>query len=168
MVSDASLAGVPTAAVVALKNPSIRVTVIDRDAFRIRRWNSSHLPLDEPGLHNIVRITRDGSKEPPRKPNLFFSTETAKCISEADMVFICVNTNTKISGIGAGFATDMTAMESAIREVAINAKSRAILVEKSTVPCRTAKLVKEIVSFHNSSSVMRREVERPKTVDCRC
>jgi UDPglucose 6-dehydrogenase len=148
--------------VIALKNPSLRVTVIDRDAFRIRRWKSAHLPLHEPGLIDIVRATRDGLKElgadasdggrgttstTARRPNLFFSTDTAKCIAEADVIFICVNTNTKMSGIGAGLATDMTALESAVREVAVNAKSRAILVEKSTVPCRTASLVKEIVSF---------------------
>ncbi|KAF2753410.1 nucleotide sugar dehydrogenase [Pseudovirgaria hyperparasitica] len=163
----AGYVGVPTAAVIALKNPSLRVTVIDRDERRIRRWNSTHLPLSEPGLNELVRITRDGCKfswshkEKPkavtasfeqdveeqaiRTPNLNFSTETAKWIATADMIFICVNTGTKTSGVGAGSATDMTAFEGVVREIAANSKTGAILVEKSTVPCRTAKFVQDIL-----------------------
>ncbi|OCK83769.1 UDP-glucose dehydrogenase [Lepidopterella palustris CBS 459.81] len=160
----AGYVGVPTAAVIALKNPFLRVTVVDRDEFRIRRWNSAHLPIDESGLSEVVRITRDGSKAcsmdavepslprqnggasiPARRPNLIFTTQTAKSIAEADMIFICVNTPTKMTGLGKGYATDMTAVESVVKEVAANAKTDAILVEKSTVPCRTAKLVQDIL-----------------------
>ncbi len=80
-----------------------------------------------------------------RVPNLFFSTDSPKHLAEADMIFIGVNTPTKTFGIGAGCATDMTAIEGATRDIARYAKAGAILVEKSTVPCRTARLVQEIV-----------------------
>lgn len=80
-----------------------------------------------------------------RKPNLTFTTSLVKTIAEADMIFICVNTPTKTYGLGAGSATDMTAVESVVKDVAINAKQGAILVEKSTMPCMTAKLIQKIV-----------------------
>jgi UDPglucose 6-dehydrogenase len=82
---------------------------------------------------------------PARPPNLFFSTEVSRCISEADIVLIAINTPTKARGVGAGRATDMTALEAVTREVALHAKDGAILVEKSTVPCRTADLIAETV-----------------------
>lgn len=132
---------------------------MDKDPFRIRKWNSQHPPIHEPGLNDIVRVARDGTNAttvkvdddstielPARKPNLFFSTEVAKCVSEADIVFLSVNTNTKISGIGAGSATNMVALEGATRDIAIAAKPGAIIVEKSTVPCRTAQIVRDTVS----------------------
>jgi UDPglucose 6-dehydrogenase len=83
---------------------------------------------------------------PRRQPNLFFSTEVSRCIFEADIVLIAVNTPTKTRGAGAGSATDMTAFEAVTAEVAQHARPGAIIVEKSTVPCRTAQLVKETVS----------------------
>lgn len=83
---------------------------------------------------------------PARVPNLFFSTEVSRCISEADIVLIAINTPTKMRGVGAGRATDMTALEAVTREIALHAKEGAILVEKSTVPCRTADLISETVS----------------------
>ena len=132
---------------------------MDKDPFRIRKWNSQHPPIHEPGLNDIVRVARDGTNATTvkadddstielaaRKPNLFFSTEVAKCVSEADIVFLSVNTNTKISGIGAGSATNMVALEGATRDIAIAAKPGAIIVEKSTVPCRTAQIVRDTVS----------------------
>jgi UDPglucose 6-dehydrogenase len=82
---------------------------------------------------------------PARRPNLFFSTEVAHCISEADIILIAVNTPTKARGLGAGRATDLTALEALTREIAINAKPGAILVEKSTVPCRTAEIIQDTV-----------------------
>jgi UDPglucose 6-dehydrogenase len=84
---------------------------------------------------------------PARTPNLFFSTNIAQCISEADMVFVAVNTPTKTKGIGAGSATDMTAFEAVIKIVAQHARPGTIIVEKSTVPCKTAQLVKDTVSI---------------------
>ena len=159
------LPGGPTAAVVAFQNPHIKVTVVDRDTTRIRRWNSRHPPIYEPGLQDIVRIARDGSREATfanesdedegddgetkvagRKGNLFFSTDVAKHISEADIVLVAVNTPTKYRGVGAGSATDMTAFEAVTGVVAQHAREGAIIVEKSTVPCRTAQLVADTVS----------------------
>ncbi|KAI4603778.1 hypothetical protein KJ359_003598 [Pestalotiopsis sp. 9143b] len=176
----AGYVGGPTAAVLAYQNPQIRVTVVDRDEKRIKRWNSKHLPIYEPGLGDIVRVARDGSREfsflnepasatqsdvlsettsssefsapsdghanglktiPARTPNLFFSTDVAICIGEADVVLVAVNTPTKAKGMGAGSATDMTAFEAVTGVVAQHARPGAIIVEKSTVPCRTAQLM---------------------------
>jgi UDPglucose 6-dehydrogenase len=149
--------------VLAFQNPHIKVTVVDRDPTRIRRWNSRHPPIYEPGLHDIVRVARDGGREisfnsegessdddetsvAPRKGNLFFSTDVGKTIAEADIVLVAVNTPTKERGVGAGSATDMTAFEAVTGVVAQYAREGAIIVEKSTVPCRTAQLVADTVS----------------------
>lgn len=162
-----------------MNNPCIRVTVVDRDEAKIRRWNSRHPPIYEPQLREVLRVARDGARQtsfsnvaaqsdlssasdtsecgsqcespaaemtvPAREPNLFFSTEVGKCIGEADLVLVAVNTPTKSRGIGAGSATDMASFEAVITEVAKHAKPGAIIVEKSTVPCRTAELVRETV-----------------------
>ncbi|KAI0127201.1 udp-glucose 6-dehydrogenase [Xylariales sp. AK1849] len=168
----AGYVGGPTAAVIAYQNPHIRVTVVDRDEGRIRRWNSKHLPIHEPGLGDIIRIVRDGSREcsfiddpsqlgmvdgsrlgglttiPARQPNLVFSTEIARCVGEADIVLIAVNTPTKSMGLGAGSATDMTAFEAVTSMVAQHARLGAIIVEKSTVPCGTNQLVQKTISIH--------------------
>ena len=164
----AGYVGGPTAALIAFKNPNIQVTVVDKDDRRIRRWNSRHLPIYEPGLGEIVRVARDGlqPKEPvttaptsiddskreardnatvPRKPNLVFSTDVSRCIGEADIVVIAVNTPTKQRGAGKGSATDMTSFEAVAMEVVRHAKKDAIVVEKSTVPCRTAAMIQEMV-----------------------
>lgn len=90
---------------------------------------------------------RDEVAVPARAPNLFFSTEVSKCIAEADIVLIAVNTPTKTRGIGGGRATDVTALEAVTREIAIHAKPGAVLVEKSTVPCRTAEIIQDTVCF---------------------
>jgi UDPglucose 6-dehydrogenase len=163
----AGYVGGPTAAVIAFQNPHIQVNVVDRDEKRIRRWNSQHPPIYEPGLNDILRIARDGAREcavenapaesnknkesttvPSRKSNLFFTTEVARCISEADVVLIAVNTPTKSRGSGAGSATDMAAFEAVTAVVAQHARPGAIIVEKSTVPCRTAKLVEDTLSLY--------------------
>ncbi|KAL7936402.1 nucleotide sugar dehydrogenase [Trichoderma chlorosporum] len=164
----AGYVGGPTAAVIAFQNPHIKVTVVDRDVTRIRRWNSRHPPIYEPGLHDIVRIARDGgratdisgqpsegavsekgeTKVARREGNLFFSTDVAGHIAEADMVLVAVNTPTKERGVGAGSATDMTAFEAVTGFVAQYAREGAIIVEKSTVPCRTAQLVADTLSMH--------------------
>lgn len=166
---------------IAFKNPHIRVTVVDLDATRIRRWNSRHPPIYEPGLEEIVRVARDGTTQestgesviPARQPNLFFSTGVGKCISEADMVFIAVNTPTKKAGSGKGCATDMTSFEAVTADVARHAKAGAIIVEKSTVPCRTAQMVQETVSTllcrqgPDSSTLRPKTDERVETTDGR-
>lgn len=184
----AGYVGGPTAAMIAYQNPSVRVTVVDRDVNRIRRWNSQHPPIYEPGLSDIVRVARDGTRQfdfvnstdssglsetasatssmylsecesqcaeshgtisvPARAPNLFFSSEVGACINEADIILIAVNTPTKSRGAGAGMATDMTAFEAVTTVVAQHARRGAIIVEKSTVPCGTAKLVEETLAVH--------------------
>ena len=153
--------GGPTSAVIALQNPNVRVTVVDIDAARIAGWNSRHLPLHEPGLHEIVRLTRDGTRSiqvsdgdecgshhdiSGRAPNLVFSTQISERVAEAEIILLSVNTPTKTSGTGAGQAMDTSALESATRTVAKHAKPGAIIVEKSTVPCRTAQIIRDIVS----------------------
>lgn len=159
---------------IAFNNPDIRVTVVDLNEGRIRRWNSRHPPIYEPGLEEIVRVARDGTREaaianthgshigdaevlpdmplagreivvPARQPNLVFSTQVGRCISEADVVLISVNTPTKTRGAGRGCATDMTAFEAVTAEIAQHARPGAVIVEKSTVPCRTAQMVKDTV-----------------------
>ncbi|KAI1371434.1 nucleotide sugar dehydrogenase [Hypoxylon crocopeplum] len=165
----AGYVGGPTAAVMAYQNPQLRVTVVDKNEQRIRRWNSKHLPIYEPGLGDIVRIARDGSNRfffrsdpdnvdylyhdtmtsvPARQPNLFFSTKVAQCIREADIVLISVNTPTKSKGAGAGSATDMTAFEAVTSEVAQCARPGTIIVEKSTVPCRTADFIERTLAMN--------------------
>jgi len=150
----------------AYHNPHLKITVVDRDESRIKQWNSKHLPLYEPGLYEILRAARDGYTDDnislssstlrfdvegmhvsERQPNLFFSTDIARCVREADMILIAVNTPTKKRGIGAGRATDMTALEAVTKQIAIHAKPGAILVEKSTVPCRTAEFIHDTVSL---------------------
>ena len=158
---DSMFLGGPTSAVIALQNPNVRVTVVDRDAARIARWNSKHLPVHEPGLYDVVRSARDGlratsiyigapstspSDMSARAPNLFFSTDIAKAIAAADLILLSVNTPTKMTGIGAGQATNMSALEGATRDIAVSAKPGAIVVEKSTVPCRTAQIIRDTVS----------------------
>ncbi|CZS91319.1 related to UDP-glucose 6-dehydrogenase [Rhynchosporium graminicola] len=83
-----------------------------------------------------------------RETNLYFSTEVSKNISEADIILIAVNTPTKMRGLGAGRATDVTALEAVTREIALHAKSGAILVEKSTVPCRTSELIRDTIQVY--------------------
>lgn len=107
------------------------------NAARIAAWNSDELPIYEPGLDDVVKSARGR--------NLFFSTDVDAGILEADLIFVSVNTPTKIKGIGAGFAADLGYVESATRKIAEVAKSDKIVVEKSTVPCRTAQSMRYIV-----------------------
>lgn len=107
----------------------------------------------------MVRVSRDGlpafkqDKKPVQQPNLFFSTDVSRCISDADIVIIAVNTPTKSRGAGAGSATDMTAFEAVTAEVVQHARLGAIIVEKSTVPCKTAELVEDMVCFSLPCSI---------------
>lgn len=124
-------------AVIASKAPSVAVTVVDVNAKRIAEWNSDHLPVFEPGLDDLVKSQRG--------KNLFFSTDISKAIREADIVFICVGTPTKNYGIGAGQAADLRYIESTARQIARDAKGETIIVEKSTIPVRTAETIKTIL-----------------------
>jgi UDPglucose 6-dehydrogenase len=120
--------------------PEIDVTLVDIDKNKIEAWNNSdltNLPIYEPGLKEVVKRNRNR--------NLFFSTNIQESISEAEMIFISVNTPTKLSGMGAGYASDLKWVESSARQVAKYAKGHTIIVEKSTVPVKTAELIKEIL-----------------------
>jgi UDPglucose 6-dehydrogenase len=137
----AGYVGGPTMAVIADRCPHIQVTVVDLNAERIAAWNDadlSKLPVYEPGLDAVV-----GSG---RGRNLHFSTEVDRSIAAADMVFLAVNTPTKTRGVGAGQASDLRWIEASARQVAASASGHTIVVEKSTLPVRTAETVKSILS----------------------
>ncbi|MEK6153522.1 nucleotide sugar dehydrogenase [Flavobacteriaceae bacterium 3-367] len=136
----AGYVGGPTMSVIAKKCPGITVTVVDINADRISAWNDENLdnlPIYEPGLKEIIAETRN--------KNLFFSTEIDKAIDEAEMIFISVNTPTKTYGKGKGQASDLKYIELCARNIAQVAKEDKIVVEKSTLPVRTAKTIKEIL-----------------------
>ncbi len=136
----AGYVGGPTMSVIALKNPEIKVTVVDLNKERIAAWNDSNLnnlPIYEPGLKEIVKEARGR--------NLFFSTEVDKAIDEAEMIFISVNTPTKTYGEGKGMASDLKYVELCARQIAKVSKSDKIVVEKSTLPVRTAEAIKSIL-----------------------
>ncbi|KAG2347051.1 nucleotide sugar dehydrogenase [Suillus weaverae] len=139
----AGYVGGPTCAVIALKCPHIRVTIVDLNQARIDAWNSPdfNLPIYEPGLEDVVRKARGR--------NLFFSTNVDKGIRDADLIFVSVNTPTKKSGVGAGFAADLNYVELATRRIAATATSSKIVVEKSTVPCRTAESMRTILDANS-------------------
>ena len=146
----AGYVGGPTMAVIADKCPHINVKVVDINSDRINAWNSedlSKLPVFEPGLEEIIKRTRF--------KNLNFSCQVEKEIQNAEMIFISVNTPTKKSGLGAGQASDLKYVEACARQVAINAKDHTIVVEKSTLPVRTAEVIKNILEayqIHNSKN----------------
>ncbi|KAF4613274.1 hypothetical protein D9613_011019 [Agrocybe pediades] len=139
----AGYVGGPTCAVIALKCPHITVTIVDLNQARVDAWNSPDfaLPIYEPGLVDVVRQARGR--------NLFFSTNVDKAIEEADLIFVSVNTPTKKSGVGAGFAADLNYVELATRRIATVASSSKIVVEKSTVPCRTAESMRTILEANS-------------------
>jgi UDPglucose 6-dehydrogenase len=136
----AGYVGGPTMAVIAHKCPDIKVTIVDLNAERIAAWNDedvANLPVYEPGLAEIV--------EQARGKNLFFSTDVEKAIDEAEMIFISVNTPTKTYGLGKGKAADLKYIELCARQIASVAKDDKIVVEKSTLPVRTAEAIKNIL-----------------------
>jgi UDPglucose 6-dehydrogenase len=137
----AGYVGGPTMSVIAKKCPDIQVTVVDLNEARIAAWNDedvNNIPIYEPGLSDVVAEARGR--------NLFFSTDVEKAIDEADMVFISVNTPTKTYGAGKGQAADLKWIELCARQIAQVAKSDKIIVEKSTLPVRTAEALKDILN----------------------
>ena len=141
----AGYVGGPTMSIIAQKNPKIKVHVVDMNANKIAAWNSENLenlPVYEPGLSKVVKEARGR--------NLFFSTDVNKHIDEADMIFISVNTPTKTSGEGKGYAADLKYVEACAKQIAEVSKSNKIIVEKSTVPVRTSEKIKEILISNNS------------------
>ena len=136
----AGYVGGPTMAIIAQKCPHIKVTVVDLNVERIAAWNDedvNNIPIYEPGLSDLVAEARGR--------NLFFSTEVEKAIDEAQMIFISVNTPTKTYGLGKGMAADLKYIELCARQIASVAKENKIVVEKSTLPVRTAEAVKNIL-----------------------
>ena len=136
----AGYVGGPTMAVIAQKCPEINVTVVDINEQRIAAWNDEdveNIPIYEPGLSEVVKEARDR--------NLFFSTDVDSAIDKADMIFISVNTPTKTYGIGKGMAADLKYIELCARQIARVSKSDKIVVEKSTLPVRTAEALKNIL-----------------------
>ncbi len=134
----AGYVGGPTMAMIALKAPGIEVRVVDMNAARIAAWNSSTLPIYEPGLDEVVRQVRGR--------NLHFSTDVSGAIAAADIIFVAVNTPTKTYGVGAGRAADLRFIESVARTIAEHATGPKIIVEKSTIPVRTAETIKDILA----------------------
>ncbi|MBI6119760.1 UDP-glucose 6-dehydrogenase [Salegentibacter maritimus] len=136
----AGYVGGPTMAVIAQKCPEINVTVVDINEERIKAWNDENvenIPIYEPGLPEVVKEARGR--------NLFFSTDVDAAIDKADMIFISVNTPTKTYGIGKGMAADLKFIELCARQIARVAKDDKIVVEKSTLPVRTAEALKNIL-----------------------
>ena len=125
-------------AMIALKAPKIEVRVVDMNATRIAAWNSKTLPIYEPGLDEVVKKTRG--------KNLHFSTDVHGAIKAADIIFVAVNTPTKTYGVGAGRAADLRFIESVARTIAEHANGPKIIVEKSTIPVKTAETIKDILS----------------------
>ncbi|MEX0330315.1 MAG: UDP-glucose 6-dehydrogenase [Puniceicoccaceae bacterium] len=138
----AGYVGGPTMAKIAQKCPDIEVTVVDVNAERIAAWESDDLPVYEPGL---LEVTQEA-----RGRNLFFSTEVDPAIAKGDIIFICVGTPTKSYGIGAGQAADLKYVELCARQIAKVSTTDKIIVEKSTLPVRTAESIKRILSSSGS------------------
>jgi len=134
----AGYVGGPTMAMIALKCPDIQVTVVDMNAARIAAWNSGTLPIYEPGLDDVVKQARGR--------NLHFSTDVAGNIKKAEIIFVSVNTPTKTYGVGAGRAADLRFIESVARTIAEQAENGKIIVEKSTIPVKTADAISTILA----------------------
>lgn len=141
----AGYVGGPTMAIIAKKCHHIDVTVADLNEDRINQWNSDSLPIYEPGLEEVVRSQRG--------KNLFYTTKVKESIKEADVIFISVGTPTKRHGSGEGAAADLVFIESCARTIAETCESPKIVVEKSTVPVRTAALLRSIFEGYGNANL---------------
>jgi len=139
----AGYVGGPTMAMIASQCPDYQVRVVDIDATRIKAWQSDRLPIYEPGLQELVQRSLN--------KNLFFSTDVAQGIREADIIFVSVNTPTKTFGQGAGRAADLQHWEKTAREIMAHSTSDKIVVEKSTLPVRTAEAMERILHSGNKT-----------------
>ncbi len=152
----AGYVGGPTMSVIAQNNPEIKVTVVDLNKESIAAWNDDDLdkiPIYEPGLKEIVGEARGR--------NLFFYTDVDRAIEEADMIFMSVNTPTKTYGDGKGMASDLKFIELCARQIARVAKTDKIVVEKSTLPVRTAETIKSILD-HTGNGVNFQVLSNPE------
>ncbi len=140
----AGYVGGPTMAVIALKCPHINVTVVDANPDKIKAWNGplDSLPVYEPGLVEVIKRARGR--------NLFFSEDIPVNIEKAEMIFMAVNTPTKTEGEGAGIAADLCYVEACAKDIAKYSKSDKIVIEKSTLPVRTAEKIKEIIDKNST------------------
>jgi UDPglucose 6-dehydrogenase len=149
----AGYVGGPTMSMIAHKCPQYKVTVVDINKDRIDAWNSGTCPIYEPGLDDLVAKTRG--------KNLFFSTETDKGIREADIIFVSVNTPTKTFGQGAGKAADLQYWEKTARQILANSDTNKIIIEKSTLPVRTAEAMERILNA-NSKGIQFEVLSNPE------
>ena len=153
----AGYVGGPTMAVIALKCPSLKITVVDENKEKIKAWNSidlDKLPVFEPGLKDIVSRTRN--------KNLFFTDEIEEAIKNSEMIFMAVNTPTKTYGEGKGMAADLTFVENCARKIAEVSNSDKIVVEKSTLPVRTAEKIKEVLVENSKKNVSFEVISNPE------
>ncbi|KAF4655364.1 hypothetical protein FOZ61_007623 [Perkinsus olseni] len=139
----AGYVGGPTMAMIAHKCPHIQVCVVDLSESRISAWNSDRLPIYEPGLAEIVKECRGR--------NLHFSTNVAAAIADCDIIFVSVNTPTKKQGQGAGRAANLAPWEGAGRTIAAHSRGPKIIIEKSTVPVRTADALQRVLDGQGTS-----------------
>ncbi len=150
----AGYVGGPTMAMIAAKCPDIQVTVADMNGKRIDAWNSDDLPVYEPGLDTVVASARGR--------NLHFTTDIRGAIAAADLIFVSVGTPTKSYGIGAGRAADLRYIESAARLIAEVSQGHKIIVEKSTIPVKTASAIKTIIAANSSSEATFEVLSNPE------
>ena len=149
----AGYVGGPTMAMIAAKCPPYKITVVDINPARIAAWNSDSLPIYEPGLDVLVQKTKG--------VNLFFSTAVEAGISDADIIFVSVNTPTKTFGQGAGKAADLQFWEKTARQILAHSTTDKIVVEKSTLPVRTAEAMQRILN-NNTKNVHFEVVSNPE------
>ncbi len=143
----AGYVGGPTMAVIANECPQLKVVVVDQDKNKIKSWNNKslkELPIYEHGLEELIEKTRN--------KNLYFSVDIDKAIEESNMIFVAVNTPTKETGEGKGFAADLSNVEACAKRIALKSKSNKIVIEKSTLPVRTAEKIKEVLKKFNKKN----------------
>lgn len=150
----AGYVGGPTMAMIAKKCPNIQVTVCDMNQARIDAWNSDTLPVYEPGLKEIVDACRG--------KNLHFTSDLKPAIAAADLIFVSVGTPTKSYGIGAGRAADLRYIESAARLIAEVSHGHKIIVEKSTIPVKTATAIQTIISANSTTNATFEVLSNPE------
>lgn len=152
----AGYVGGPTMAMLALKNPSVRVTVVDSWKERVDAWNSDDLPVFEPGLLEIIKTVRGR--------NLFFVCERIEdVLRDSDIIFVSVNTPTKSFGLGKGVASNVKNIELAGRMIAAACTARpTIIVEKSTVPVRTAETLRRVLDANAKPGIKHSILSNPE------
>lgn len=150
----AGYVGGPTMAMIAAKCPDIQVTVADINQARISAWNSDQLPIYEPGLREVV--------DQAHGKNLHFTTDIESAVAAADLIFVSVGTPTKTQGIGAGCAADLRYIESAARMIAEVSEGHKIIVEKSTIPVKTASAIRTIISANTKKGATFEVLSNPE------